>query len=184
MKKFSIESAYVIVGLLVIYLVMYSLGHIDFLVPFLFFVALTVTAVLTGLHVYYALSPKSLLADVSAELEKGEAGEFYTISLPITILVFFSSTSFLGWRYCGDSFMLVETNGPLEWLLYGVDNFFRAVFFDAAEIYGLDLSKIEHSGGVIPSTFVFLFRAAISLSVISVAYRAFGGLRMKGYKKS
>ncbi|EPM7859483.1 hypothetical protein ACTQ75_004649, partial [Vibrio alginolyticus] len=128
-KVFFKESAYIIVGLFLIYLLVYLLGSITGVAIYAFYTLLGITVVLTVLLLSYAFIPSFLHEDFDEELKKGEAGEFHVISLPLLLFFSFSLTSYLGWCSYGEGFMTANNSNPLIWLAYGVDNFVRAAFF-------------------------------------------------------
>lgn len=169
--KFFKEAVSVATGLLMIYFIAYySVVFFKGKEIWFFYVSIAITALFTKLAVSYALNPKSLSTDIKGELTKGEAGEFHIVSIPLLLFFSFSLTSYYGWLSYGEKFLIVESSGPITWLAYGLDNFIRATLFDFAEIYGIDLSKIEHNTSILPSTFVFVFRTAMSLSFITIIW--------------
>lgn len=84
------------------------------------------------------------------------------------------SFSFLArgaWMFGGQQhfrFLYREGSDPLIWILYGVDNFVRAILFDVAEIYGFSISGIDHERTIPMATFVLTYRMGLSLGLLSV----------------
>lgn len=97
---------------------------------------------------------------------------------PAMLLGLFVATSMLGRAHFGESFLVVPEQLDVWWdlPLYGLDNFIRAVLWDFAEIYRLDLSEIEHGDGFWATTFVFVVRTSLAISFLSyviAGYKAF-----------
>jgi hypothetical protein len=90
------------------------------------------------------------------------------LQLPWLAGSLFGCASFLGWRIYGAEFMVGAEGSDLwDWVGYTIDSYVRAGLFDLAETYGLRISPIQHAAAFWPSTFVFLFRTALSIGLIS-----------------
>tara|TARA_R110000868_G_scaffold243511_1_gene499484 strand:+ start:559 stop:1116 length:558 start_codon:yes stop_codon:yes gene_type:complete len=123
--------------------------------------------------VKYAFNLSVVRRDVDIEFANGESAETYFIVPSAVIYTLFTAASYSGWVLFGESFVTGGNDSYMSWLAYGLDNYIRAVMFDFAEVYRFDLSTIEHASGFWPSTFVFIVRTSLSISVLSIAITTF-----------
>lgn len=177
-KDFWTESLSTVFGLIIIFVFIYYLGFISEVVKPLFYILLSLTGLLCFLVLTYALKPLVLERDIMDDISK-EEGEFYPIGLPFLLYITFSATAYMGWCAYGKDFMVVQESGPLTWLAYGLDNIVRSVFLDIAETYRLDLSHIEHANSFWPSTFIFVFRTSLSVSLLSMVTFSLNTIRKR-----
>ncbi|GAB3536297.1 MULTISPECIES: hypothetical protein [Photobacterium] len=165
--------------LLVFYLIAYGIGFIESMTVYAFYTALIMTSGAAINLVGATLSPQYFDEELKSNLDNGGKDVVYVLTMPFLLFFSFSAASYLGWQAYGSDFMLLGSNNPLAWLAYGADNFIRAACFDFAEIYHFDLSQIEHNEEYWPSTFVFVFRTAMSISVVTVVFKAVKLLRSR-----
>lgn len=82
------------------------------------------------------------------------------------------------WLQFGDGvFQLPGPPDDVTWLLYLLDNFIRAILFDAAEIYGWDVSGVRHADNLPAATLVFVFRFTLGLGLLKTLTRGLQILR-------
>jgi hypothetical protein len=94
--------------------------------------------------------------------------------IPFDQLAVFAVVCQLTWLFFGASAFAVAQHGlsRVSWLLYGVDNVLRTMLFDAAEIYRISLSGIEHSRSWLVSTFILTYRMSLALWLMELVLAA------------
>jgi|GEM_PF-7047719 len=108
-----------------------------------------------------ALKPRKLEHHLGEDLKRGESGEFYLVGAPMALFCSFALTSFCLWRIHGVLLYTGADNSPFTWFVYLLDNIVRAAALDFAE------------------SFQFIFRATVSVALISILFRSWTMLRAR-----
>ena len=117
----------------------------------------------------WSIWPKELDDEIEESLDKGEdVFNAYAITYPFAFCGFFALCSFCVFKIYGEAAYANGLEGFQHWVMYLVDRVFRATFFDFAETFYIDLSKIEHQPEFLLCLFVFSFRTTAGISLLSL----------------
>lgn len=121
----------------------------------------------------WSLKPKELEQKIEKAVEEGEdVFNVYAVTIPFSFCGFFALASFSVFMIWGVEAYPHGEEGFVPWVQYLADNLFRALLFDFAETFYLDISKIEHSNLFWLCLFVFSFRTIAGIGLLSLVIRA------------
>ena len=93
----------------------------------------------------------------------------YKIFSPFALIISFASICYLLNGIAPQYFVGSHNASIVDFSMFTVDNIIRVIFWDVPEIYGLAATKITHNTSNLGiSTFIFLFRTLIGLSLIKM----------------
>ena len=93
----------------------------------------------------------------------------YKIFSPFALIISFASICYLLNGTAPQYFVGSQNASIVDFSMFTVDNIIRVIFWDVPEIYGLAATKITHNTNNLGiSTFIFLFRTLIGLSLIKM----------------
>jgi hypothetical protein len=93
----------------------------------------------------------------------------YKLFSPFALVFSFATICYLLNGFQPQFFVNTTNASIVDFSVFAVDNIFRVIFWDVPEIYGLSATPITHNvDSLLISTFVFLFRALIGLSLIKM----------------
>ncbi len=93
----------------------------------------------------------------------------YKIFSPFALVFSFATICYLLNGFQPRFFHGTTNASIVDFSVFAIDNIFRVIFWDVPEIYGLSATPITHNvDSLLISTFVFLFRALIGLSLIKM----------------
>lgn len=90
------------------------------------------------------------------------------VLMPFALVGSFLVVMISGEKTYGEQFVTADSLSVKSWLLYGLDNIMRASFFDFAEVFYIDLSKIEHANNFFCNSTVFIFRLILAATLLSM----------------
>ena len=121
----------------------------------------------------WALEPHELDRKIEQSLEEGEdVFNVYAVTIPFSFCGFFALASFSIFMIWGVDAYPNGEEGFLTWVQYLADNLFRAIMFDFAETFYIDISKIEHANVFLLCLLVFSFRTIAGIGLLSLVLRA------------
>ena len=121
----------------------------------------------------WSLNPKELDQTIERAIEEGEdVFNVYAVTIPFSFCGFFALASFSIFMIWGPDAYPLGQEEFLHWVQYLADNLFRAIMFDFAETFYIDISNIEHSNVFLICLFVFSFRTIAGIGLLSLVLRA------------
>ena len=121
----------------------------------------------------WSLEPHELDKKIEQSLEEGEdVFNVYAVTIPFSFCGFFALASFSIFMIWSQGAYPNGQEGFLPWVQYLADNLFRAVMFDFAETFYIDISKIEHANVFLLCLLVFSFRTIAGIGLLSLVLRA------------
>lgn len=119
------------------------------------------------LLVNYAINPHEMVSDMAADFAKGEAGDTYLFGYPALfiscffLICVYADRAYPGWLFEGGD------GGLLSWIMYLVDNLARVFALDFFETFRIELSDVRHTDSLLAKSFVFSFKAVLSIALIN-----------------
>jgi hypothetical protein len=129
----------------------------------------------------YALNPAEMERDMEADLQKGEAGDFYLVGIPYmhywaAVLLFRGI-----WNQWGEAAFSAPA-GPhlLDWMAFVLDRFLGVVLFDAPDTFGFATSRVVPVQVLGLSLVIWFYKFVVSLGFISILVVSYRRLVLRG----